>query len=168
MKDFVEIERKYVIKLPQRAVLACLDGYSESEILQIYLKGAPGLTHRVRRRTEVGVSVFTETKKRRIDKMSSFEDECEIDEQRFSELAKEQREGSMPILKRRITFIYEERLFEIDIYPSWTKSCIMEIELSTREEEIIFPPFIEIIADVTGEKAYSNSSMSQKFPDELI
>ncbi len=168
MSDGVEIEKKFVIALPDIDKLRGLDGYSESEILQIYLNTQKGITHRIRKRTNGTNVSFTETKKRRIDKMSSFESEHDIDERQFSALSENLRAGSRPIIKKRITFLYAGRLFEVDIYPEWKRSCIMEVELPGREDEIKWPPFIELIADVTGKSAYSNSSMSSAFPNELV
>ena len=51
--------------------------------------------------------------------------------------------------------------FEIDIYPEWQDQAIMEIELRTEDEEIRFPQGIEIIKEVTGDKGYSNYSLSR-------
>ena len=75
-------------------------------------------------------------------------------------------EGTSPINKTRHTFSYLGQLFEIDIYPQWQHSAIMETELSSREAAVSFPAFIEIIREVTGDKAYSNAGMSRSFPPE--
>lgn len=168
MINNLEIEKKYVIEMPDADVLRGLDGYTESEIVQIYLRSTPGVTHRIRKRTCGGRVTYTETEKRRVDSMSALESEGEIDGARFDALALEMREGSAPVLKKRITFLYDGQLFEIDIYPQWQRSCIMELELPARDAEIRLPPFIGLIADVTGYREYSNSSMSARFPDELI
>ncbi len=168
MSTAVEIEKKYVIKIPDLEHIKTIFGYSESEIEQIYLRSPISVTHRVRRRTSLGKTVYTETEKRKIDKMSALEYETEITELRFCELIKEQREGSRPILKKRISFPYGGYVFEIDIYPEWKKSCILEIELASRDEDPKLPSFLELVKDVTGDKKYSNSSMSKCFPEELI
>ena len=168
MKSGIEIERKYVIKIPKLDFLRTLDGYTESDIVQVYLPSVGQNTSRIRKRTADGVSVYTKTEKRRIDEMSALETESEIDAAHFAELMKNPRRGSAPIIKKRVTFIYDSGLFEVDIYPNWQRSCIMEIELSDKDASFSFPPFIELVREVTGEKAYSNSSMSMSFPKELI
>ena len=56
---------------------------------------------------------------------------------------------------------------EIDIYPNWKRTCIMETELPSKEHSVTFPPYIRIIKEVTGEKQYSNVSMSHSFPSEI-
>ena len=168
MKSGVEIERKYVIKMPKLDFLRTLDGYTESDIVQVYLPSVGKSTSRIRKRVTDGVCVYTKTEKRRIDEMSALETESEIDAHSFEELARYPRAGSAPIIKKRLTFVFDGRLFEVDIYPNWQKSCIMEIELPDRETVFELPPFIEVVADVTGERAYSNASMSLSFPKELI
>ena len=168
MKNSVEIEKKYVIRLPDTEYISTLDGYTESSITQIYIESAPGRTHRVRRRIQGDTPTYTETVKIRIDKMSAFEDEREIDQATFLRLSEKIKKGTRPVLKKRLTFLFESRLFEVDIYPEWRRTCIMEVELPAREEDVKIPPFIELVRDVTGDRAYSNASMSQSFPDELL
>ena len=44
----------------------------------------------------------------------------------------------------------------------------MEVELPSRDTEVVMPDFIEIIADVTADRKYKNFAMSMRFPKELI
>ena len=164
----VEIERKYIIKMPSREILSGQNGYTKSEILQIYLPSEKGETHRIRRRAYGEKTLYFETRKQRIDKMSSHEDEREISAETFYELAEKPLEGTAPIEKLRHTFVYLGQLFEIDVYPQWKNTAVMETELDTREGEVEIPAFVEIIREVTGDKAYSNASMSKSFPPEDI
>jgi CYTH domain-containing protein len=99
--------------------------------------------------------------------MSATEIEGEISEGEFSELLSLADKNRRPITKVRHAFYYKSQLFEVDVYPEWTSSCIMETELPSRDTAVEFPPFINIIKDVTGEKKYSNASMAKQFPPEL-
>ena len=168
MANQIEIERKYVIKKPDIDRLRKERGYTESRIVQIYLKSDPGVTHRVRERRYSDSVVYTETKKTRIDSMSSHEEEHEINEAEFHSLSRKIREGTRPVLKTRYTFEYKDVTFEIDVYPDWKNTAIMETELDSRDEEVEIPSILEIIKDVTGDRRYSNSAMSRTFPDELL
>lgn len=165
-KTAVEIERKYIIKMPCEQILAEQSEYSKSEIVQIYLPSMAGETHRVRRRVYSDKTVCTETRKIRLDRMSSTEIEGEIDEQKFLALSENILEGSSPVVKTRHTFVFCSQLFEIDVYPKWKNTAIMETELDAREREVKIPSFIEIVREVTGDKAYSNAGMSRHFPAE--
>ena len=164
----VEIERKYIIKMPDIETLKSQMDYSSSEILQIYLPSDMGETHRIRQRVYDEKILCTETKKIRIDNMSATEIEREISPLEFAALASNIKNGTSPIEKIRHTFVYENRLFEIDVYPQWKTTAIMETELESRETKVKFPSFINIIREVTGEKAYSNAQMSREFPVEDI
>ena len=166
MKDFIEIERKFIIEMPKRDELLALDFSSSSFITQIYLSAPEGITRRIRSRSYKTKTHYFETIKKRIDKISAYEDEREISESEFVEKSKEIREGSKPITKERITFPYKSHSIEIDIYPEWKNTAIMEIELKSREEKVEIPCFIKIIKEVTGERKYTNAAMSESFPKE--
>ena len=164
----IEIERKFVIEMPDTSALSMLEGYTASDIDQTYLSSMPHVTRRVRARKYRDRTVYTETKKVRIDKMSAFEDERELTEDEYSTLLGDIAPGTVTLRKTRHTFPWCERIIEIDVYPNWQRSCILEVELSSMQEEIILPGFIKVISEVTGDKRYSNASMSREFPDELI
>lgn len=162
----VEIERKYIIKIPKISDMSSLDGYTASDIVQIYLTSQKGVTRRIRSRCYGEITEYFETEKRRIDAMSATEHERSISAEEFSALTREQKADTKAIIKRRYTFRYFEQLFEIDVYPEWTSTCIMETELPSRDAYVKMPEFIEIVREVTGDKAYSNASMSRAFPPE--
>ena len=164
LSENIEIERKFVIVKPNRELLS---QYEYSRIIQTYLCSAPRVTHRVRSRAFADKTVYTETKKIRIDKISCIEDEREITFEEYSALLLHRDKTATPISKTRYIIPYEGRIFEVDIYEGWKNTCIMEVELPSREEEVNTPPFIKIVREVTGEKAYSNASMSASFPPEL-
>ncbi len=161
----VEIERKYIIKLPP---LELLGGYRRSEIVQTYLKSSPAITHRVRSRTTDGITVYTETKKLRIGKMSAIEEERELAFAEYEELLSQADPSSTPIRKMRYVIPFEDFLLELDVYPQWHSTCVMEIELPSCETEVKLPSFIQVVQEVTGDKRYSNASMSRHFPNELL
>lgn len=163
----VEIERKYIIKTPDLELVSSMDDYTGSEIEQVYLSSPSHITHRVRRRAYLDRVEYTETKKVRIDKASAYEDEREITAGEYSTLILNRDPQSTPLIKTRHTFRYKGQLFEVDIYPNWSRTCIMETELPSRDTVVDMPPFIHIVSEVTGNREYSNASMSRKFPEEI-
>ena len=164
----IEIERKFVIEMPDISVLSSLPGYSSSDIEQTYLSSDAGVTRRVRARKYQGRTVYTETKKMRIDNMSAHEDERKITREEYETLLSEIMTGTVTIFKTRHTFDFSGRVLEIDIYPNWRKTAILEVELDSREATLDMPDFIKVVAEVTGEKKYSNAAMAHEFPNELI
>lgn len=167
MSTSVEIERKYVIRMPNISTMRAQNGYTVSEISQTYLASPTGITHRVRMRTFDDKVVYTETKKVRIDAMSVYEDERQISEGEYLDLLKRIALDTHTVVKSRHTFIAFGQTFEVDIYPEWTSTCILETELSSRDEAVTMPDFISVVKEVTGDKKYSNASMSREFPAEL-
>ena len=168
MSTPIEIERKFVIAMPDMSVLSAIDGYTVSDIDQTYLASAPHVTRRVRARRYRDRIVYTETKKVRIDRMSAFEDERRIDRTEYETLLGEIAPGTVTLHKTRHTLPWHGRTVEIDVYPNWQRSCVLEVELESENEELVLPDFIKVIREVTGDKRYSNVAMSREFPEELI
>jgi CYTH domain-containing protein len=65
------------------------------------------------------------------------------------------------IIKTRYCLVYENQYFEVDIYPFWKDKAIMEIELSSENQEIKFPPEIKIITEVTDNDDFKNVSLAK-------
>ena len=164
----LEIERKYIIEKPSLDSMRECEGYEASDIVQIYLDSPIGVTRRIRSRAyQDGRVQYFETEKRRVDKMSSQEREREITKADFDNYSLQIAADTRPIIKTRHTFMYLGQLFEIDVYPEWERTAVMETELPSRDTEVEMPDFIHIAVEVTGDKRYSNAAMSRKFPDEL-
>ena len=164
----IEIERRFVIRKPSADLLRALGDISVSDIEQTYLESAPHITRRVRKRTEGGASRFYETSKIRIDTASAIEDEREITEEEYLSLLPLKKRGSKTIFKQRTAVPYGGRLLEIDEYPEWRNTCVLEVELDSADMPLKLPASIEVIKEITGEGRYSNASLSFVFPPELI
>lgn len=167
MNTPVEIERKYIIERPDTEELARMEAYTSSEITQTYLDSSAGVTHRVRMRKYADRVVYTETKKVRIDKISAFEDEREICESEYLSLLERKCRDTVSLKKTRHTFSYLGVTFEVDVYPEWERTCILETELKSAAEEVVFPAFLHVIREVSGDKRYTNAAMSHSFPPEI-
>ena len=168
MSTPIEIERKFVIALPEIEDMSSRDGYTSSEIEQTYLVSEPHVTRRVRARRYADRTVYTETKKVRIDASSAYEDERTLTEAEYLSLLSEIAPGTVTLRKTRHTFTYLGRVFEVDVYPEWKRSCILEVELERADEVIEMPYFLDVVDEVTGDKRYSNAAMSREFPKELM
>ena len=162
-----EIERKYVIYIPDMLKMKSMQDYTANRIEQIYLVCEKGETHRVRARSDGMTTVYTETRKIRIDSMSVTEIEREVSKEEYTSLLQMRDKSRETINKVRHTFTYLGQLFEVDVYDNWTSTCIMETELTSREAQVEFPDFIRIVREVTGDHRYSNAGMAKQFPPEL-
>ena len=164
----IEIERKYIIYMPDINAASLFSGYTRSEITQTYLKADDNVTRRVRKRVFTDHVEYTETVKRRLDNISSKEDERCITEAEYLAMLAEIKDGTEPVHKCRHTFEYMGHTVEIDVYPNWQKFCIMETELEDRDEAVSYPSFIKIFSEVTGDRRYSNAAMAESFPPEPL
>ncbi len=164
----IEIERKYLIRMPALVALQQMSEYTVSDIEQIYLPSPGGATHRIRRRTFFDTTCYTETIKKRIDARRAYENEHQISEEEYNHL-KSNRDMSLHIIcKKRHTFVYKNQIFEVDIYPFWTKQCVLETELNSADDVVDFPSCLSVIREVSGNSAYSNASLSKAIPQEDI
>ena len=167
MKDSIyEIERKYLIRFPDRELLNSCSG--KTEITQTYLLSRDGRTARVRKRGLDGEFTYTHTQKTRISDVKRIELEREISQEEYERLLQDADPTRSVIHKTRYCLDYREQMFEIDVYPFWTDRAIMEIELESEEQEILFPPAVQIIAEVTSDKRYTNSSLARHVPYDSI
>ena len=159
----IETERKFLIEKPGNELLSRLGG---DDIVQTYLEPEDGGTARIRARTRDGVTTYTHTVKRRISPISSYEDERVIGEEEYLTLETRREEGTEPVKKTRYLLPYRGFIFEIDVYPLWEKTAVMEVELPEEETEFSLPPEIRIIKEVSGDRRFSNHSLSRCFPEE--
>ena len=165
----LEIERKYLIKMPDLSLLEQQPIYMKIEMEQAYLKDY-GETEgmRVRKSTLNGKTSYKKTYKKHITNVTRIEIEDDISELGWQEYLKEVDPESTPIKKVRHCFMYKSQLFELDIYPFWNDRATLELELSSEDQQIILPPFIEVIKEVTDDKRYSNRSLSYEILTEDI
>lgn len=162
-----EIERKLLIEKPSREWLLSFAGAEESHILQTYLLAPEGVTARVRRRELAGGGVvLTHTEKRRISTLSAWENEREITESEYTALLASRDPALLPIEKTRITLPCGERLLEIDLYPFFPRTAILEVELPGEDAGFCLPEGITVIRDVTDDPRYKNVNLARALPPE--
>ena len=155
-----EIERKYLIEYPDLKWLESIPNCQKVQIIQTYLMSENGDEVRVRQRGADGHYVFYETRKRRVSDIKRIEVERRLSESEYLELLMNADSTRHPIRKDRYCLTYDNRYFEIDVYPFWDHQAIAEIELSAENEDIRFPEQIKVIREVTGEKEFLNSSLA--------
>ena len=116
----IEIERKYLIKMPDMEKLRQTDNYDFSEIEQVYVSDTmDGMFGRIRKRGKNGVYKYYKTFKKDVTAVTRIEIESEISEKEYKELKKHCREGFGIIEKTRHVFAYKGQTFELDIFPFW-------------------------------------------------
>ena len=132
------------------------------DILQAYLRSEiPGETIRIRQRGREGNYVYFKTRKRRLEDGRRIEMEERLTKNEYLELLMQADPDYRPIRKQRFCLSENGLYYNIDIYPQWKDTALMEIELYSGEEEVRFPEGIRVIREVTGEKEYTNPSIAR-------
>lgn len=154
--EAVEHERKYLVKAVHwdKAPVTT----STSEIWQVYLKDGS----RLRRRGQNGSYTYTHTFKgpdQGNGKRAEYE--RKITPEEYSDLFPRINIAYSGIEKTRTCFLWNNQYFELDEFISPIDTIkLLEIELDEDDTKIDIPPFVEILADVTDDKRYSNAQIA--------
>ena len=167
MADGFEIERKYLIRFPEREILeSCGTRYS---IEQIYLlDDGSGYSSRIRKREFEGKTEYFHTRKQHVTDIRRVELECLIPAEEYQLLRLSADPKRSIIYKTRYCLESGGKLFEIDVYPFWNDRAVMEIELSDEDDTFDIPEGISVIKEITSDKRYTNSSIAKKIPQDDI
>lgn len=157
-----EIERKFLIEMPNVDKLNKMENCSKVDIVQTYLKVGQDEEMRVRQRGQNGQFTYTKTTKRKVSDTKRIETETRITAEEYLNSLLESNGSHYQITKTRYCLMYKNQYFEIDIYPFMKDKAIMEIELNDENQKIDFPKFIKIVNEVTGKKEFTNCELAQK------
>lgn len=162
----IEIERKFLIEIPE---MNKLDIKRELDIIQTYLaNGKSDSQRRVRKITENNNHTYFYTEKIFLTPTERIEKEDKISLNNYEQFLNEAKKDIPPVVKKRICFEYQNQLFEMDIYSFSSQFAILELELESVSQEIIFPDCINVLKEVSDDKRYSNAALAaeNRFPDD--
>ena len=168
MQPPLEIERKYLIRMPDTAALAAIPGTRVFSITQTYLLSPAGITRRVRRRREGECVVYILTEKERINALTAIEREREITAAAYEKALTTADPAATPIEKTRYAIPCGPHTLEIDIYPFWQDAAILEIELSSEEEQVNIPEYLCILREVTADCRFKNAALAKKSAERAL
>jgi len=155
----IEEERKYVVEITGALPDDCID----SEITQIYLKGYPDAEERLRKRSWGKKNVYVHTTKKVINESDELVTERQINQNLFEIMLPLADPERNTIHKMRHSFIWQGQYFEIDNYLEQLDGLtILETKGIGEGEPVKFPPFINVLKDVTGNKEYYNYYLAKK------
>ena len=163
--DGFEIERKFLIAMPEKAFL---EKCERSAITQTYLLGDVNTTERVRKRVRGDRCEYTHTVKLKLNSMRRIETENVIGEAEYHTLLQRADPARTPIEKVRHCFTHDDLLWELDVFPFWDDRAFLEIELTDEEDAFALPPGIRLIREVTDDPRYTNAALSLHIPEEEI
>ena len=155
-----EIERKFLIEYPDTAALEALPNCRRVEIIQTYLRSEADEEIRIRQRGSEGSFLYYETRKRYISGSKRIETERRLSKEEYLSKLMDADTARHPIRKTRYCLTSGSRYFEIDVFPFWDDKALMEIELLSEDDEVIFPKQVKVIKEVTDDPAYRNSALA--------
>lgn len=162
----IETERKFLIEMPDTAILTAFSGIRIREMVQTYLNYAGKTERRIRKITENGAVSCIYTEKRPVaeTKISRYEDERKITADEYSRLM---RECVSELTKTRYAFPYRGHVIEIDVYPyeiggdALLGKAVLEVELSSADEAFELPECITVLKELTGTREFSNKVLAK-------
>ncbi len=170
MEDKLEIERKYLVEMPDIRELMGKYQVKKVKIKQTYLiKDKQGAERRLRKITSVGMDHYFFTRKgiATDNGLIRQEYDIEIDKKYYNKLKKEADNSLNTIRKHRYAFEYNGKTVELDVYKFWRKKAIIEVEINSEKEEIKLPSEIKVIKEVTNDSSYKNINLA-KNPGGLL
>ena len=154
----IEAERKFLVE-----IVGEMPECRELEITQTYLKEKDGLEPRVRKRKENGQYVYFLTTKQFKSVNERVEIEREISQAEYEALLVEANPNKRTIHKRRQCFEWDNRYLELDTFiEPPLPHHLLEIEHVSMEDEINFPPFLNVLREVTDDPEWYNANIAKR------
>ena len=157
-----EIERKFLIEMPDIEYLESLPNCEKVRIVQTYLNSSDDEEVRVRQRGNNGTYTYSKTRKINVDSMKRIEVETRLTQEEYINELLNADPTRGQIVKDRYCLCYKNQYFEIDIYPFWNDRAIVEIELISEDQKIELPDFINVIDEVTDDINFKNSEIAKQ------
>ena len=115
----------------------------------------------MRRREWQGKFVNVHTMKKRISESEVLQTERQISNNLYTSLMQQADPYRQTIEKTRKSFIWKGQYFELDSFEKPVYGLmILETKGVASDESVKFPPFIRVIADITGNKKYYNYNIA--------
>lgn len=156
-----EIERKFLIKMPDVIKLMSMYNANKSEIIQTYLLSNNSDEIRVRQSGTCGDYVYTKTTKKVVNAIKRIEVESKISKDEYLDLLMSADTTRKPVRKTRYRFFYKNQYFEIDVYKGVNDKAVLEIELNSENQQIDFPKSICVIQEVSGDSRFKNYNLAK-------
>ena len=152
-------ERKYVVEVTGEMPADCI----ESDITQAYLKSDPDSEVRLRKRGWQGKYVYVHTTKKKISDSDELVTERQINNNLYEMMLTLADPACNIIHKTRKSFIWKGQYFEVDTFHNELEGLvILETKGIAEGEPVNFPPFLNVIKDITGNTDYYNYNLSRR------
>ncbi len=156
-----ETWHKYLIERPDVAVLTERYHAAGIDMMQTYLsQTSPNIVRRIRQQRNGNEYLYFYTEKHD-NGDTRWETERPISSKEYIQYLMEGDVGLHAVHKVKYRFTYQNRRFEIDVYPFSDDHAIMRAALPDSDSTPDAPPEIKILRDVTDDPAYRNSQLAR-------
>lgn len=150
------IEKKYLINIPDISCLDNLGGCSKVKMTLTYLNGSTEQCDiKLLLRNEDGKKFY-----QKIIKGNNKKSTITLSAEEYIDELDNRIPNRCQIVKYRYSFIYRSVYYKIDVFEDKDFS-ILEVDLLGNHEVVHFPPFIEVIKDVSDDANYKNYNISK-------
>ncbi len=154
----VEVFKKYLVtinpevieKVKQEKNLTCV------HIIQHYLKSAPGMEKRIRRREKGDSIIYYYSEATYLSINKRIKRDRIISERQYIDYSVEIDPNLSVIDKERYGFIYNNHFFKLDVFNFDDTQALLSVQIPGEEEEIVLPEYFEVLKDVTDIANYRN------------
>ena len=161
-----EIERKYLITMPDIAVLKAQNGVEIVQIRQDYLSGTPG--GRLRAATTAQGTVYIHTVKQRLTDATRIEQERLISFAEYQTLLRDRDPALRTIEKTRYRIPFRGLVAEVDLFPFWQDRAVVEFELENETQQPQMPDWLHVVREVTHDRRYTNLALAREVPMDAL
>jgi predicted ATPase len=155
-----QAKRKYLINMPDCAVLQEKYGAVPVEMMQTYLSSLnPHIERRIRQQKANGGYLYFYAEKREAEDGSRWVTEKPISEKEYVSHLMESDLSLHAVRKLKYRFCYNCNRLEIDVYPFSEKRAILFVYSGEKIHEL--PPELSIIKEVTGLAEYKNRQLAK-------
>ena len=153
-------KRKYLIAMPDIAMLSERYHATEIEMMQTYLVSSKANAERRIRQQKYGSDyLYFYTEKRVGEDGTRWVTEQPISEKEYIHYLMECDSALHPVIKRKFRFVAAGHKMEIDVYPFSADKAILFAYGADQDEDLI-PKGITVIREVTGDPEYKNRRLA--------
>lgn len=157
-----QCERKFLIEYVDASDLSSYHPV-EQRITQTYLRErAKGTERRARKVVSDGNCSYFCTEKRPVSSVERIEHERLITQKEYIRLIEEVDPNFGSVTKIRFCFLYEGKYMTVDTYPTSSDLAILDVQLASKDEEILLPPKINVVREVTEDINYQGHMISKR------
>ncbi len=153
--------KKYLVNLPDIAVLEEQKAYTKVDILRYYLPDRQDKIERsVTQRRTHGECTYYYSERRHLEDKDRIYVERRIPDKAFHNYVGEAFGPVRKLEKERHCFSYDNKYYELDVVPGLGKYAILKIQLTKEEKHFEIPHFLNAVMDVTNNASFTNKELA--------